>query len=156
MIDTLTPLGVGSEYSCRRSGCWAGHLLLIGKAASAFIENPLVGKHHHSHLPAAVHGSSLRNICRLVSRVGEPKRPNALLKSARTMNGGCLLYRQGTPQDADASLGPGLSALTRRTKTRTYHEDQASAPCATTQTLFLHGIAAAAGQRCYRHRPGRP
>ena len=36
------------------------------------------------------------------------------------------------------------------------NEDQASAPCATTQTLFLHGIAAAAGQRCHRHRPGRP
>src|SRR5512138_934579 len=31
-IDTLTPLGVGSEYSCSRSGCCAGHLRLIRKS----------------------------------------------------------------------------------------------------------------------------
>ena len=32
MIETLTPFGVGSEYSCRRSGCWGGHFLVIGKS----------------------------------------------------------------------------------------------------------------------------
>src|SRR3990167_9001635 len=31
MIATLTPLGVGKEYSCSRSGCWAGHLWVMGK-----------------------------------------------------------------------------------------------------------------------------
>jgi hypothetical protein len=34
-IDTLTPLGVGSEYSCSRSGCCGGHLWVMGKAARA-------------------------------------------------------------------------------------------------------------------------
>ena len=29
-IDTFTPLGVGSEYSCSRSGCAAGHLAVMG------------------------------------------------------------------------------------------------------------------------------
>src|SRR5215212_6975791 len=37
MIDTLTPLGVGSEYSCRRSGCCAGHFFVMGKSVSAFM-----------------------------------------------------------------------------------------------------------------------
>src|SRR5690606_16197352 len=31
MIDTFTPLGVGSEYSWMRSGCCAGHFPVIGK-----------------------------------------------------------------------------------------------------------------------------
>src|SRR5580765_1150516 len=29
-IDTFTPFGVGSEYSCKRSGCLGGHLRVIG------------------------------------------------------------------------------------------------------------------------------
>jgi hypothetical protein len=36
-IDTLTPLGVGSEYSCRRSGWRAGHLRVMGKADRSFM-----------------------------------------------------------------------------------------------------------------------
>ena len=32
MMDTFTPLGVGNEYSWSRSGCWAGHFWVIGKA----------------------------------------------------------------------------------------------------------------------------
>ncbi|MNN59543.1 hypothetical protein D3C81_1746640 [compost metagenome] len=39
MIDTLTPLGVGSEYSCRRSGCWAGHLRVMGNALRSVMIN---------------------------------------------------------------------------------------------------------------------
>src|SRR5215469_8667091 len=31
MIEIFTPFGVGSEYSCSRSGCRAGHFLVIGK-----------------------------------------------------------------------------------------------------------------------------
>src|SRR6516162_9564371 len=31
MIDTFTPLGVGSEYSCSRSGCRGGHFFVTGK-----------------------------------------------------------------------------------------------------------------------------
>src|SRR5690606_14864709 len=38
MIDTLTPLGVGSEYSWMRSGCRAGHFLVIGKADKSVME----------------------------------------------------------------------------------------------------------------------
>src|SRR5689334_10815617 len=37
MIETLTPLGVGSEYSCRRSGWLAGHLREIGKSLSVIV-----------------------------------------------------------------------------------------------------------------------
>src|SRR3954462_4472836 len=37
MIDTFTPLGVGSEYSCSRCGCWAGHFFVMGKSVRAFI-----------------------------------------------------------------------------------------------------------------------
>src|SRR5882762_793251 len=32
MIETLTPFGVGSEYSWSRSGCCAGQRAVIGKA----------------------------------------------------------------------------------------------------------------------------
>jgi hypothetical protein len=32
MIETLTPFGVGSEYSWRRSGCCAGQRVVIAKA----------------------------------------------------------------------------------------------------------------------------
>jgi hypothetical protein len=37
MIDTLTPFGVGSEYSWIRSGCWAGHFLVIWKELRSVI-----------------------------------------------------------------------------------------------------------------------
>src|SRR5262245_25182141 len=32
MMETFTPFGVGREYNCSLSGCWAGHLRVIGKA----------------------------------------------------------------------------------------------------------------------------
>src|ERR1700750_2214606 len=38
MIDTLTPLGVGNEYSWMRSACCAGHLALMGKSDRSGIE----------------------------------------------------------------------------------------------------------------------
>src|SRR5690349_1133472 len=38
MIDTFTPLGVGSEYSCSRSGCCAGHLRVMGKADKSLMK----------------------------------------------------------------------------------------------------------------------
>src|SRR5260370_13806363 len=37
-IDTLTPLGVGREYSWMRSGCVAGHLRVTEKAESGFCQ----------------------------------------------------------------------------------------------------------------------
>ncbi|WP_305806991.1 hypothetical protein [Stenotrophomonas sp. YIM B06876] len=42
MIDTFTPLGVGSEYSCRRSGCSAGHFSVMGKAERSLMGRPRV------------------------------------------------------------------------------------------------------------------
>src|SRR5574343_1547383 len=41
MIETLTPLGVGSEYSCSRAGCRAGHLRVIGKSESVVMREGL-------------------------------------------------------------------------------------------------------------------
>src|ERR1700722_8796539 len=38
MMETFTPLGVGSEYSCRRSGNFGGHLRVTGK-----LERSLMG-----------------------------------------------------------------------------------------------------------------
>src|SRR5689334_1429226 len=40
MIDTLTPLGVGSEYSWMRSGCAAGHFFAIGKTDGSGMKGP--------------------------------------------------------------------------------------------------------------------
>jgi hypothetical protein len=37
MIDAFTPLGVGSEYSWMRSGCCAGHFLVMGKELRSVI-----------------------------------------------------------------------------------------------------------------------
>src|SRR5476649_485660 len=37
IVETLMPLGVGSEYSCRRSGNLAGHLAVIGNADRSFM-----------------------------------------------------------------------------------------------------------------------
>src|SRR4051812_16535564 len=39
-IDTLTPLGVGSEYSCSRSGCWAGHFRVTRKLERSVMVAP--------------------------------------------------------------------------------------------------------------------
>src|SRR4051812_8920790 len=42
-METLTPLGVGSEYSCRRSGCRAGQRRVIGKEERSLM-GPLVAR----------------------------------------------------------------------------------------------------------------
>src|SRR3989344_4626761 len=99
MIETFTPLGVGSEYSCRRSGYWAGHLRLIGKAASEFIGISLGGNPHDNHLPGILHGSSLRNMPSLLSPTSEPKWPSGLLSA---LNGEWRhpVNKTRNPQDA--------------------------------------------------------
>src|SRR5207248_11802935 len=40
MTETLTPFGVGREYSFGRSGCRAGHLLVTGKLARSVMVTP--------------------------------------------------------------------------------------------------------------------
>jgi hypothetical protein len=40
MIETFTPFGVGSEYNWSRSGCAAGHFLVIGNAEKSVIWKP--------------------------------------------------------------------------------------------------------------------
>jgi hypothetical protein len=40
MIETFTPLGVGSEYSWMRSGWSAGHFFVMGKEDRAVKANP--------------------------------------------------------------------------------------------------------------------
>lgn len=45
MIEAFTPLGVVSEYSCRRSGSRGGHLRVIGKVLRSFMRcNEVTGK----------------------------------------------------------------------------------------------------------------
>src|SRR5471030_1848536 len=51
-IDTFTPLGVGSEYSCSRSGCDAGHLWVIAKAERSVMGGFKVGSGGDSVPPA--------------------------------------------------------------------------------------------------------
>ena len=38
-MEALTPFGVGREYNCRRSGCAAGHLRVMGKRSSVLTES---------------------------------------------------------------------------------------------------------------------
>ena len=40
MIETFTPLGVLSEYSCRRSGCRGGQRCVIGKSERSATARP--------------------------------------------------------------------------------------------------------------------
>src|SRR5687768_13410113 len=58
MMDALTPFGVVSEYSCRRSGCLAGHLRVIGNAErSAMIVSSIGARILSSRCPFSINGA---------------------------------------------------------------------------------------------------
>src|SRR5690606_15303215 len=115
MIETLTPLGVGSEYNWMRSGCRAGHLRVMGKLLSSAIAVLFCGL---VDLPiVAVLAASRRAA---LSGGGQPPgRPSAYTRGlAASAGGGILRARRVAVVVGNAGRRRGRRALRLRAVVR--------------------------------------